>query len=157
MFVKEESIMKKGKIILLGVFTLICTFALQLNAYALQCQGLGKVEIDDKIPNTVSLIVKIIFIVVPVLLVVLGSMDLLKGVWAQKEDEIKKGQQTFIKRLIAGVLIFFVYAIVRLLISAVYDVRSGVFRNGGHKADVKKSVLNRFEREKQRRTYRRQH
>ena len=117
--------MKKGKILLLGLFALVCTFMLQSNVFALNCPGLpANVEIDSKIPDTVSLIVKIIFIAVPVLLVVLGSMDLLKGVWAQKEDEIKKGQQTFIKRLIAGVLVFFVYAIVRLLISAVSDDES---------------------------------
>ena len=100
--------MNKKKIILLAAFALICTFLFQGNAFALDGCPSG-LDIDNKIPDTVSLIVKIIFIVVPILLVVLGSMDLLKGVFAQKEDEIKKGQQTFIKRLIAGVLVFFVY------------------------------------------------
>ena len=110
--------MSKKKIVILALFALLCTFALQGNVFALDgCPS--KLDIDEKIPNTVSLIVKIIFIAVPILLVVLGSMDLLKGVIAQKEDEIKKGQQTFIKRLIAGVLVFFVYAIVKLIIGAV--------------------------------------
>ena len=116
--------MNKKKIILLAVFALVCTFLLQSNVAALSCPGMEKIDIDNKIPDTVSLIIKIIFIVVPILLVVLGSMDLLKGVIAQKEDEIKKGQQTFIKRLIAGVLVFFVYAIVKLLISAVSNDES---------------------------------
>lgn len=111
--------MNKKKILLLAIFALICTFAFQCNAFATLDGCPSKLDIDKKIPDTVSLIIKIIFIVVPILLVVLGSMDLLKGVIAQKEDEIKKGQQTFIKRLIAGVLVFFVYAIVKLLISAV--------------------------------------
>ncbi len=111
--------MNKKKIILLAVFALLCTFAFQGSVFATLDGCPSGLDIDKKIPDTVSLIVKIIFIVVPVLLVVLGSMDLLKGVIAQKEDEIKKGQQTFIKRLIAGVLVFFVYAIVKLLISAV--------------------------------------
>ena len=44
-------------------------------------------------------------------------LDLFKGITAQKEDEIKKGQQLFVKRLISAVLIFFVIVIVKLLIS----------------------------------------
>ena len=47
----------------------------------------------------------------------MGSIDLIKGITSQKEDEIKKGQQIFIKRLISGALVFFVIAIVKLLIS----------------------------------------
>jgi len=48
------------------------------------------VKIDSKIPNTVSTLILVIKILVPVLLVVLGSMDLVKAMVAQKEDEIKK-------------------------------------------------------------------
>ena len=69
------------------------------------------------IPYVVSTIVLIIKIVVPVLLVIFGSIDFLKAVIAQKEDEIKKGQQTFIKRLIAAVIVFFVVQVVQLIIN----------------------------------------
>ena len=72
---------------------------------------------SGSIPTVVSLIVTIIKIVVPILLVIFGSIDFLKAVIAQKEDEIKKGQQTFIKRLIAAVLVFFVVQIVQLIVS----------------------------------------
>ena len=44
-------------------------------------------------------------------------LDLGKAVMAQKEDEIKKGQQTFFKRLIAAAIVFFVFIIVKLLIN----------------------------------------
>lgn len=111
--------MKKKKILLLFVVALICAFAFKTNTFAMQCPGLEKVEIDESIPNLVSLIISIIQIAVPILLVVFGSIDLVKGLIAQKEDEIKKGQQTFVKRLIAGVLVFFVIAVVKLVISAV--------------------------------------
>ena len=40
----------------------------------------------------------------------------MKGVIAQKEDEIKKAQQTFFKRLIAAVLVFFVFTAVKIVI-----------------------------------------
>jgi len=46
-------------------------------------------------------------------------LDLFKGITAQKEDEIKKGQNLFIKRLISAAIIFFVISIVQLLVSFV--------------------------------------
>ena len=83
--------------------------------------SLGDAMIDEKIPNIVSTIVTVIKIVVPVLLVIFGMLDLAKGLIAQKEDEIKKGQQLFIKRLISGALVFFVFTLVQLIISVVAD------------------------------------
>ena len=58
---------------------------------------------------------------IPIILVLLGSIDLFKGVTAGKEDEMKKGQQMFIKRLIVGAVIFFVVVIVKFLVSVVAD------------------------------------
>ena len=81
----------------------------------------SKIQIDVKIANTVHNIVLIIQIVVPILLVVLGMIDLVKSVIAGKEDEIKKSQMTFVKRLIAGALVFFVFVIVKMLVSFVAD------------------------------------
>ena len=46
-------------------------------------------------------------------------LDLGKAVIAQKEDEIKKGQGTFIKRLLAGVIVFFVVFVVKMVIGFV--------------------------------------
>lgn len=79
------------------------------------------VAIDVKIANAVHTIILVIQIAVPVLLVVFGMLDLFKGITAQKEDEIKKGQQMFIKRLISAAIIFFVIAVVKLLIGFVAD------------------------------------
>lgn len=74
---------------------------------------------DDMIPRLVSTGINIIKIVVPILLVVFGMLDLGKAVMAQKEDEIKKGQQTFIKRLVAAVIVFLVIFIVQIVIGLV--------------------------------------
>ena len=111
--------MKKRKIFMLALVALISVFVFKTNTFALTCPGLENVEIDESIPDLISLIIKIIWVAVPILLVVFGSIDLVKGLTAQKEDEIKKGQQTFVKRLIAGVIVFFVIAIVKLVVSAV--------------------------------------
>ncbi len=80
------------------------------------CGG-GSFQFDAILPNIVSTVVLLIQIGIPIILIIFGMMDLGKAVMAQKEDEIKKGQQTFIKRLIAAAIVFFVIAIVKFLVS----------------------------------------
>lgn len=77
--------------------------------------------IPNAIPKVVNIAYTIIQIAVPVVLVVTGTLDLFKGITAQKEDEMKKGQQMFIKRLIAAALIFFVFVIVKVVVSFVAE------------------------------------
>ena len=112
----------KKKIFGLFAFASLALFTFCNNAYAagdITCTALGDVRIDTSIADTVALVIKGIMIAVPILLVIFGMIDLLKGVSAQKEDEIKKGQQTFFKRVIAAVIVFFVIAIVKAVVSAV--------------------------------------
>ena len=86
------------------------------------CQSiLPDISIDVKIANTVHTVILVIQIAVPILLVIFGMLDLFKSITAQKEDEIKKGQQIFIKRLIAAVLVFFVFVIVKVVIGVAAD------------------------------------
>lgn len=82
------------------------------------CGG-GTLVMNEMIPRLVSTAIDIIKIVVPILLVVFGMLDLGKAVMAQKEDEIKKGQQTFVKRLIAAVVVFLVVFIVEIVVGLV--------------------------------------
>ena len=67
-------------------------------------------------PYIISTAVTIIKIAVPILLIIFGMLDLGKAVVASKEDEIKKGQQLFIKRVISAVIVFFVIQIVQIVI-----------------------------------------
>ena len=67
-------------------------------------------------PYIISTIVTLIKIAVPILLIIFGMLDLGKAVVAAKEDEIKKGQQTFIKRAIAAIIVFFVIQIVQIIV-----------------------------------------
>ncbi len=83
-----------------------------------ECGNIG-ISFSGMIPNVVHLIIVIIEVVVPILLVIFGLLDMAKAVMAQKEDEIKKGQQTLIKRVIAAIIVFFVIALVRLVITFV--------------------------------------
>lgn len=77
---------------------------------------LGGAGIPSKLAHVIYLVVRFIQVVVPILLIVWGMLDLGKAVMAQKEDEIKKGQQTFIKRVIAAIIVFFIVAITKLVI-----------------------------------------
>ncbi len=104
--------------------------------------GGKNVELAPKIPNTVHTVILVIQIAVPIVLVIMGMLDLFKAITAQKEDEIKKGQQMFIKRLLAAAIVFFVIAIVKLLFSFVADDKNGnmidcvnCFLNGVNETD----------------------
>ncbi|MBR6690844.1 MAG: hypothetical protein IKL65_05880 [Bacilli bacterium] len=78
-------------------------------------------KIPTMVPKVISIIYTIIQIAVPIVLVIMGSLDFMKAITAGKDDEIKKGQQLFIKRLIYAVLVFLVFIVVKLLISVVAD------------------------------------
>lgn len=88
-----------------------------LSSSKVSCGPVG--NIPAKVPEVFSLLILLLQIGVPILLVIYGMIDLSKGVMAQKEDEIKKGQQVFIKRIIAGALVFFIVALVKLLVGVV--------------------------------------
>lgn len=82
-------------------------------------------NIPAKIPDVISSLIKVVQVVVPVLLVIFGIIDLIKGIMAQKEDEVKKGQQTLIKRIIAGACVFFIIMLVKFFVNVVADNNSG--------------------------------
>ena len=116
--------MKKNKILIMLLFvSMIVLFIgfpeVQAATRKVSCGNVT--QIPKKIPELTSYAVTLIQVAVPVILVIMGSLDLMKGITAQKEDEIKKGQQTFIKRLIVAGMIFFVIVFVKLIISAVAD------------------------------------
>ncbi len=61
----------------------------------------------------VGTIVTIFKIVIPVLIIILGSVDLGKAVVAGKEEDIKKHTNILIKRIVMGIIIFFIPTLVR--------------------------------------------
>ena len=75
----------------------------------------GITGIPEMLPNLVSVGYNIIKIFVPIALILFGMWDLGKAVMQQKEDDIKKGQKTFIQRVIAAVIVFLVFSIVQLV------------------------------------------
>ena len=112
---------KKRKLILLALSILFVPIAQAqgFSNYTSSVKSCGNGMITD-IPSALPKIIKIVYlslqIAVPVLLVIFGMIDLIKAVIAGKEDEIKKSQGVFIRRLITGVLVFFILSIVKFLI-----------------------------------------
>lgn len=82
-------------------------------------------SISDKLVIWIANIVKWIKYIIPVAVMVLGILDFIKAISAGKDDEMKKAQGNFIKRLIAAALIF----IIPLIIEFVLD-KMGFTSNG---------------------------
>lgn len=110
---------------LLYFITLLLALVPVLNVSAVTKVSCGNINgIAAKIPELTSFAMTLIQIAVPVILVIVGSLDFFKAITAQKEDEMKKGQKLFIKRLILAGIIFFVVVIAKALISIVADASS---------------------------------
>ena len=70
-------------------------------------------------------ILKVVFIAIPIILIIMGSIDFTKAVMAGKEDDIKKSQNAFVKRIIAAVILFFVPIIVSIVMNFLnYDINN---------------------------------
>lgn len=80
------------------------------------CGQIDNFVFSGMFPYVVSTVVMLIKIIVPILLIIFGMLDLAKAVIASKEDEIKKAQMTFVKRLIAAVIVFFVVSLVQMVV-----------------------------------------
>ena len=69
--------------------------------------------------NLLGIAVTVIKIAIPIILIVFGMLDMGKAVTSGKEDEIKKSAMTFMRRAIAAIVIFFIPAIVGLVLSTI--------------------------------------
>lgn len=103
-------------LLFLMILEVSSTYAIDLND-KVSCGHLG--SFHKKIPEISSWLITLVQIIVPVLLVIFGSIDFVKALSSQKDDEIKKGQQIFVKRVITAIMIFFVVVIVKMLVSLV--------------------------------------
>ena len=106
---------------------------------------IGVAGMTDGIPagigNVVHLIVVAIQIVVPILLIIWGMIDFAKAIIGQDEDKIKAGQKTFIKRLIAAVVVFLIVTIVQLAINLAASI-GGEGNDSGTAWSCAKELIN---------------
>ena len=85
--------------------------------------------IDDKVKNWILNIVKWVKYILPVIVIIFGIVDFIKAILADKDDEMKKAQGRFIKRLIAAALVFIVPFILQFILEKMgFEVNScGLF------------------------------
>ncbi len=79
------------------------------------CSGLGPVL------RIVGIVIWGIKVVVPIILIVVGMIDLAKAVTEKSDENIKKAQNGLVKKAIAAVLVFLVITIVGLLMRLIGD------------------------------------
>lgn len=77
------------------------------------------------IPSITVLIVTIIKIAIPIILIIMGMLDLAKAVVSNDEKEMKGAQSKLIKRVIYAVLVFLVVSMVQIIFSALSSSADG--------------------------------
>ena len=86
----------------------------------------------QEIWNFVGKIVLVLKILIPVIIIILGIVDLGKAVIASKEEDIKKATNILIQRIIIGIVIFFVPAIV----NAIFGLLDGYTKEARNDAKI---------------------
>lgn len=76
-------------------------------------------------------------ILIPIILIVFGSIDFGKAMLSNKDDEIKKTAKTLVMRAIAGIIIFFVPTFLNFIVEIIggnetYNENSGTFARCTH-------------------------
>jgi xanthine/uracil permease len=85
-------------------------------------------------------LIPILQIGIPIILIVLGMIDLGKAVMAGKEEEMKKAQSALIKRCIYAVAVFFVVTIVTLLFNLLITTGAATTDTNGNASNDSISI-----------------
>ena len=81
-------------------------------------------EICSQLAGPLKLVGYVLWIfkvAIPVIIVIMGIMDLGKAVTASKDDEIKKAMKQLMIRLVAGLLIFFIPTLIMFVFRLITD------------------------------------
>ena len=73
----------------------------------------------NNIMYLIGVVVGVIKIAVPVILIIVGMVDLIKAITSQDEKQIKPATTFLVKKVVIGIIIFLVPTIVRLLMNII--------------------------------------
>ena len=76
---------------------------------------------NDELNSLVSIIMKIFYIIGPILLILFGTLDYTKATVSSEKDALKKANQRFLKRLGATIILFLSPALTTLIIGLLND------------------------------------
>ena len=72
--------------------------------------------------SVVGWLLTIFKIVIPILMIIFGSIDFGRAVVAQKDDEIKKAGKQLAIRAVAGLIIFILPSVIKMVIGWALDI-----------------------------------
>ena len=98
------------------MLNLLNIWGLILSQDAANSEG-GFCEAAAPLLKIVGIVVFVIKVAVPIILIVIGMVDLAKAVGEKDEGKIKEAQNRLIKRAIAAILVFLVITIVGIIFS----------------------------------------
>jgi len=78
------------------------------------------------VATIIRTVILLLQIIIPIGIVIMGSLDFLKATIAGDSDKMKKNQKQFVSRLIAGAIAFFVFVVVKFVVSMVADANNSV-------------------------------
>ena len=73
----------------------------------------------NPIISIIKTVLSIVQWAIPIILILIGTFDMMKAVVASKEDEIKAAQKLLIKRIVYAVIIFLIPTIVYFVFNIV--------------------------------------
>lgn len=91
----------------------------------------GDKDDPESIRGMLEVILQYVRVIVPILIITLGTIDFAKAVIAAKEDNMKKAQTDFIKRVIMGVAVFFVPVLIDIIMDLAEIVWDGNYIHCG--------------------------
>lgn len=102
------------------------------NRSNIDCEGIfGDKNDPDSISYLLNEILQYPRIIVPILVIVFGTLDFAKAVVAGKTDEMTKAQKTFVKRCVIGVAFFFIPTIINIIMYLADIVWNGMYSTCG--------------------------
>lgn len=85
-------------------------------AAGIESNGTGECGVSERLIVWISNILRWVKYILPVIVIIFGILDFIKAMGADKEDEMKKAQGKFIKRLIAAALVFIIPLILEFIL-----------------------------------------
>lgn len=77
---------------------------------------------DGELVTLLNMLVNLVKILVPILLIVLGSLDFVKAIFSGDDSNMKKAQNKFIKRLIIGIVLFLAPSVLKFMLGIASNI-----------------------------------
>ena len=75
-------------------------------------------------------LIRLAKILIPIIVIIFGTLDFFKAVTGAKDDEIKKAAKSLLFRALAGVCIFFLHAVIDFIFSLVDGWSNSEYESG---------------------------